>query len=68
MNPRSKRSKLATQLRMAEAARDKKRAIMRAHPEGTSWHTRAKLEAAGYEQRVMILKQRIRELPAEVTP
>ena len=59
----SKRSKLETQLRNAEAKLARKRDVLARHPAGTAYHTRAKRDAAAIVNRIATLRQRLRDLP-----
>lgn len=59
----SKRSKLVTQLRNAEAKLAHKREVMSRHASGTAHHTRAEREADGIIRRIATLRKRLAALP-----
>ena len=55
----SKRSKLETQLRNAEAKLAHKRDVARRHEPGTAWRTRAEREIEGVERRIATIRHRL---------
>ena len=57
----SKRSKLETQLRTAEAQLAHKRDVQSRHASGTAHHTRARKEADSIVERIARLKARLAE-------
>lgn len=52
----TKIERLERQIFDAELMLKYKRAVMARHQPGTSWHTRARLEAEGYERRIAELR------------
>lgn len=52
----TKRERLERRIARAERDLAHKRAVQARHAPGTPWHTRARLEAEGYERRIAELR------------